>query len=184
MMCQSIWCRRNKCRVNEVVAPLAKISDLANQHLQEFQQQQGKPSMKQTPKKTIWKPPDPSTFKTNFYGAVFEDLGAASIGAVVCNSVGEFKAALFEITPLPSLIVALETLATRRVVHFVQELDLQGSIFEGDSELSISAIKNQCFHHPSCGHLIKDIIVFSQFYSELFFLSYTSVRQHFGTYFS
>ena len=86
--------------------------------------------------------------KTNFYGAVFEDLGAVSIGAVVCNSVGEFKAALFEITPLPSLIVALETLATRRVVHFVQELDLQGSIFEGDSELSISAIKKSMLPPP------------------------------------
>ena len=96
--------------------------------------------------------------KTNFYGAVFEDLGAASIVVVVCNSLGEVKAALSEITPLPSLVVALETLATRRAVYFVQELDLQGSIFEGDSELSISAIKNQCFHHPSCGHLIKDIM--------------------------
>lgn len=65
--------------------------------------------------------------------------------------------------PLPSLVVALETLATRRAVHFVQELDLQGSIFEDDSELSILAIKNQYIHHPSCGHLIKDIICLQLF---------------------
>lgn len=76
-------------------------------------------------------------------------MGAASICVVVCNSLGEVKAALSEITPLPSLVVALETLATRRAVYFVQELDLQGSIFEGDSELSISAIKiSASITHP------------------------------------
>ena len=77
---------------------------------------------------------------------------------MVHNSLGEVKAALSKIIPLPSLVFALETLAARRVVHFVNELDLPGSIFEGDSEVSISAIETQCFHHPSCGHLVKNII--------------------------
>lgn len=97
--------------------------------------------------------------KINLFGAVSEDLGVAGIGVVVCNSLGEVKAALSKITPLPSLVVALETLAARRAVHFVQELDLQGLIFEGNSESPISTIKNQCFHHPSYGQLIKYIIL-------------------------
>ena len=96
--------------------------------------------------------------KTNFDGAVFEDLDAAGIGVVVRNSCGEVMAALSEIIPKPASVAALETLAARRAVQFVQELDMKDSIFEGDSEVSISAIKSRCFQHPSCGHLIQDIM--------------------------
>lgn len=49
--------------------------------------------------------------KTNFDGAMFEDLNAASIGVVVCDSHGEVLAALAEIIPLHSSIRVLETLA-------------------------------------------------------------------------
>ena len=36
-------------------------------------------------------------------------------------------------------------------------MDLHNSVLEGDSEISISAIRDRCFSHPACGHLIKDI---------------------------
>ena len=52
--------------------PLDKLSDLAQQYLQEFQQLHGRSVIKQPPKQIIWKPPDLSTLKTNFDGAVFE----------------------------------------------------------------------------------------------------------------
>ncbi|KAK9997230.1 hypothetical protein SO802_021916, partial [Lithocarpus litseifolius] len=84
-------------------------------------------------------------------------LGAASIGVVVRDSTDEVLAAMSEIIPLPSSIVVLETLAARRAVVFLKELDLHSLIFEGDSKESILAIKNQSIHHPSVGHLIKDI---------------------------
>ena len=96
--------------------------------------------------------------KTNFDGAVFEDLNATGIGVVVCDSHGEVLATLVEIIPLPSSIHVLETLAARRAIHFVQELGMHSSVFEGDSEVSISTKKNQCLSHPSCGHLDKDIL--------------------------
>uniref|UniRef100_A0A7N2MT20 RNase H type-1 domain-containing protein n=1 Tax=Quercus lobata TaxID=97700 RepID=A0A7N2MT20_QUELO len=76
-------------------------------------------------------------------------LGAAGIGVVVRDSTGEVLAAMSEIIPLPSSVVVLETLAARRAVVFLKELNLHISIFEGDSEESISAIKNQSIHHPS-----------------------------------
>lgn len=85
-------------------------------------------------------------------------MGAAGIGVVARNSSGTVLAALFEIIPKPSSIMALETVAARRAVHFLQELNLHGSILEGDSENSISAINNQCFHYPAVGHIIKDIM--------------------------
>ena len=67
-------------------------------------------------------------------------------------------ATLFEIIPIPSSLVALETIAAGRAIQFVQELDLYNSVFESDSEISISAIRDRCFSHPACGHLIKDIL--------------------------
>ena len=130
MVCLFMWNRRNKCRVKEAVAPLGKLSDLAKQHLQEFQDQHGKSVNKQPPKQSVWRPPDPSTLKTNFVGVVFEELGAADIKVVVRNSSGEIMVALSEIIPLPSSIVVLETIAARRAVKFLQELDLHSSIFE------------------------------------------------------
>ena len=59
-------------------------------------------------------------------------------------------ATLFEIIPIPSSLVALETIAAGRAIQFVQELDLYNSVFEGDSEISISAIRDRCLFLPSC----------------------------------
>ena len=158
MICWFIWNRRNKIRVNEAVATLEKIPELAQKHLADFQQLCVKPESKKLPRKVIWKPPDSALLKTNFDGAVFEDLGAVGIGVVVCNSSGEVLAALSEIIPLPSSIVALETIAARLVVLFIRELGFSGTIFEGDSEMAISTIKKQSFQHPVVGHLVKDIV--------------------------
>ena len=74
------------------------------------------------------------------------------------NSSGEVLATLSEIIPLPSSIVALETIAARRAVLFVRELGFSGTILEGDSREAISAIKKQSFQHPVVGHLVKDIV--------------------------
>ena len=145
MICWFIWNRRNKIRFNEAVAPLEKIPELAQKHLANFQQFCAKPESKKLPRKVIWKPLDAALLKTNFDGAVFEDLGVVGIGAVVRNSLGEVLAALFEISPLPSSIVALETIAARRAVLFIRELGFSGTIFEGDSKMAISTIKKQSF---------------------------------------
>ena len=44
-----------------------------------------------------------------------------------------------EIIPIPSSMVALETIVVRTIVQFVQELDLHNSIFEGDLKISVFA---------------------------------------------
>lgn len=87
------------------------IADQAQQYLMEFQQTRSKPISKKLPKKNIWKPLDLGIVKTNFDGAVFEDLGAAGIGVVVRNSSSTVMAALSKIIPSPSSILALETIA-------------------------------------------------------------------------
>ena len=158
MVCWFIWNRCNKIRLNEAVAPLEKIFDLAQKYLANFQQQRAKPASKKLSRKVIWKPPDIGLLKKNFDGAVFEDLGAAGIGVVVCNFSGEVLAALSKIIPMPLSIVALETIATRWAVLFIHQLDCSDSIMEGDSKEAILAIKNQSFQHPLVGHLVKDIV--------------------------
>ena len=158
MVCWFIWNRRNKIRLNEVVTSLEKTSDLAQKYLVDFQQHRVKLASKKLLRKVIWKPPDVGLLKTNFDGVVFEDLGAAGIGAVVRNSFDEVLAALSKVIPLPSSIVALETIVARWAVLFVRELGFNGSILEGDSEWAILAIKNQSFQHPLVGHLVKDVV--------------------------
>ena len=66
-------------------------------------------------------------------GAIFEDLNAEGISVVV---------ALSEVIPISSSMVTLKTIAARRAVQFIQELDLHSSVFEGDLEISIFSIRD------------------------------------------
>ena len=93
---------------------------------------------------------------------------------MVRNSSSEVPVALSQIIPLPSSVVAAETIAARRAVSFIQELYLHSSIFEGDSKASILAIKRQCFHHPFLGNLIKDIM---SLVSSLHYFSFSHTRR-------
>ena len=90
-------------------------------------------------------------FKTNFDGAIFEDLHAAGIGVVIRDKHDEVIAALVEKISIPESVLTLETLEARRAVQFVQELGLRNSIFQGDSETSISTINKGQLLHSSCG---------------------------------
>ena len=98
--------------------------------------------------------------KANFDRAIFEDISAVDIGVAIRNEHGDVVAAMAEKVPVPDSVFTLETLAARRVVLFVQELDLHNVVFEGDSTSSIQAITNRLFTHSSCGHIINDILLF------------------------
>ena len=63
-------------------------------------------------------------YKTNYDGAVFEDLGEAGIGVVVSNATGEVIAALSEKIPYPDSVDLVEVLAARRAVRFIVELGM------------------------------------------------------------
>ena len=114
--------------------------------------------MQQQPKNPVWKPPDPRQVKTNFDGAIFEDLLEAGIRVIIRNSKGEVLAALSKRIPTPSSVVILESFAARRAVQFIHEIGLRSSIFNGDSTTSISALRGRTLLHSSSSHLIKDIL--------------------------
>ena len=169
MTCWSIWSRQNKLRVGEVVWPSNKIAGVAQHHLQEFQQVQHYPSKKVHAQRPRWKPPNADLVKVNFDGAIFEDLRAAGIGVAIRNEHGEVVVALAEQILIPDFVFTLETLAARHAVLFAQELGLRHVVFEGDSESSIHAISNRLLLHSSCGHIIHDILLFSQSFQSFSF---------------
>lgn len=99
----------------------------------------------------------------------------ASIGVVVRNSQGEIMAALSEKIPMPSSVVLLETLAARRAVLFIHGLGFRGSIFEGDSTISINVLCHNKFLQSSLGHIIKETLYHASSLQSLFF--YHTLKQ-------
>ena len=91
---------------------------------------------------------------------------------MVRNYLGEVVATLSEIILISSSMVTLKTSAARRAVQFIQELDLHSSMFKGDSEISISTIRDQCFSHPTCDHLIKTFCLQLVLFRTILFLIY------------
>ena len=93
-----------------MVWPLHQIAGLARKHLQEFHKSQPAPRRKVHPCRPRWKPPDQGGVKTNFDGAIFEDINAASLGVVIQNDRGKILAAMAEKVPIPDSVLTLETL--------------------------------------------------------------------------
>lgn len=128
--------------------PIEKIPAIAHNHIQECQRLRYAFQVKAWPRQAVWRPPNPSTLKTNFVCAMFEDLNEASIEVVVRNSKdSEIKimVALCGKFPMTSSMVLLETIAARRAVHFTHEIGIPSSIFDF---YQLSSHKN----------LIKDIV--------------------------
>ena len=66
--------------------------------------------------------------------------------------------ALSEKIPMPSLVVKLETLAAKGEVLFIHKLGFHISNFEGDSEVSINALRHKTLLHAPIGHLVEDTL--------------------------
>lgn len=80
MTCWTSWNCQNKVRLNELRLPLDRIVDHAFNILQVFQRAHPALPKPVRPTRPSWKPPDPHELKTNFDGAIFDDLSAAGMG--------------------------------------------------------------------------------------------------------
>lgn len=101
-ICWFISQKRNKAQVHEPILPLAYIPATTRDNLREFQRLQLKPHDTSRPMREVWKPPNTNTRKTDFDGAMFEELNII----------------------MPPSVVILETITARRVVHLIHELGL------------------------------------------------------------
>ena len=138
--------------------PINKITDEALHYLSTYKNGHNEERRRTPWGKTKWSPPPPGMYKTNFDCAVFEDSGEAGIGVVIRNFAGEVMASLSEKIPLPATVEAVEMLAARRAVKFVQEVGLAESIFEGDSQSVILALQRNTMVNSGIGHLVKDVL--------------------------
>ena len=87
----SIWSKRNKLCLQEVVVLLDRVAVNASQYLLVYKK--GNTYLVKTPQATklIWKPPSTYNFKISFDGVVFEEsrkATQASIRVVIRNSQG------------------------------------------------------------------------------------------------
>ena len=111
--------------MNEDAIPLNRIVLEAKNFLSLHQQPGSKsPRQQARPKAVKWTPPDQHSFKTNFDGALFSNMGEAGLGVVIRDHAGEIIAALFEKIPQPPSVTCLELLAARRAAIFVHEVGL------------------------------------------------------------
>ena len=62
-----------------------------------------------------------------------------------------------QIIPLPTSVEMVEVLAAQRALIFANELGFDKVILKGDSEIAISAMKNDGYSAASFGHIIADI---------------------------
>ena len=77
---------------------------------------------------------------------------------VIRNSKDEVMASLSEKIPNPPSIVLLELLAARRAALFINEIGLDNSIPEGDSEVIINALNKGALFNTALGYLLKDTL--------------------------
>ncbi|XP_075665322.1 uncharacterized protein LOC142634981 [Castanea sativa] len=106
-----------------------------------------------------WLPPIPLSYKVNFDGAVFKELGAAGLGVVIRDSEGLVIGALAERIPIPNFAATVEALACRRAILFAKEMSIFEATFEGDAEMITNALKNGGTNHPEFDHVIQDSLV-------------------------
>ena len=103
---------------------------------------------------TRWLPPNSLAYKVNFDGAIFKELGAASLGVVIRDSEGMVIRALAKRIPLPCSIAMAEALAYRRAVLFAKKMSIFKSTVKGRG-----VARNEYLGGPGCNRNILNIIL-------------------------
>lgn len=165
----AIWTRRNKLRVGEMAVSINIVAEEVWKQLQEYGSSWQSPKVKMRKTKIVWKPPDLGQVKINFDGAMFEEINATGVGVVARNDRGEVLAATTERIPIPDSVVVLETLVAKCAIQFALEVGFLNAFFEGDSETSIKAIRDQTFLYSPFGHIVRDIWSFSSSFQRFSF---------------
>ena len=108
-----------------------------------------------TQQRVQWRPPPANCVKLNFDGAIFPELGKASLGVVVHDSHGNAIASLLEQASLPFSPVIVEAMAATRAITFAQELSINEFMLEGDSETVINTLRSLEASLTTYGHLLE-----------------------------
>ena len=108
---------RNKLRLEENTVPLAKISSMACEGLQEYQQQRPiHTKFLCTARSVRWHPALSGLLNVNFDGALSAEENKAGLGIIIRNDNELVMAALTQQTALPASTEMVELLAACRAL--------------------------------------------------------------------
>ena len=93
----------------------------------------------------------------NFDGALFCQEHRAGIEVVIRNEEGAVIASLSQQIYLPSTVLEVDTMATRRALEFAMEIGVHKVILEGDCEILIKALQSNSHSFAHFGHLAEDV---------------------------
>ena len=93
----------------------------------------------------------------NIDGAFFDADNTTGLGVVIRNEQGQVMVSLLEHLPLPSSVIEVEALATRRGLELAVETRFRNIVLESDSQILITALQGDSYSSASFGHLVKDI---------------------------
>ena len=121
-----------------------------------------------------WQPPRPGLYKVNVDGALFYADNTAGLGVVIRNEHGQVMVSLSERTLLPSSVIEVEVLAARRGLELAVETGFRNIVLESDSQILITAVREDFYSLASFSHLVKDIQFIASYLS---LINYSHVRR-------
>uniref|UniRef100_A0A2N9HR00 RRM domain-containing protein n=1 Tax=Fagus sylvatica TaxID=28930 RepID=A0A2N9HR00_FAGSY len=158
IICWSLWQRRNKQRLHQVVEGIDQLTTKARAYLDEYvgSIEPLPPDESTSTRDSKWQPSSRHNFKVNYDGAVFKETNEAGLGVIVRNKAGRVMASLVQKVRYPQSVESIEAWAAKRAVKFVSEIGLTEAEFEGDSKTIVTALNDP--HHCSTpyGLLIAD----------------------------
>ena len=172
-----IWEKRNSDHMKDISYSHQAIRSKALLFLHDFSTSQV-PQQAHHPPTPIRRvkriPPISSLYKVNYDGAIFKEMGAASLEVVIRDSKGSVIGAMAKRIPLPLSVATMEALACRRAVLFAKELSIFEASFEGNAKIVTNALRDGGSNHPKFGHVINDSLILA---SDLRFCNFSHVKR-------
>ena len=134
VQCWMIWNQRNSVLHESNLQEPAWLNARARNYIDEnkgAQTQLEVPVSNRQPQ--VWQPPKGSVYKLNFDAAIFADMAASGIGAVIWNDKGEVMAALSSKGPTMTKSEEPEVLACRKALESAMEAGFPELVIEGDN---------------------------------------------------
>ncbi|XVF82801.1 hypothetical protein PTKIN_Ptkin16aG0079000 [Pterospermum kingtungense] len=151
----ALWNWRNK-KIKEGVKIDAKIVVRRSlSYLHEFKKAQLKEANLTTA--LTWKPPDGTTYKVNFDGAVHMEEAVGGAGVVIRDWRGHIIGAMHATTNGISTAELAEAKAATIALNFAKDLGLSNIILEGDASNIITAINSSQLDLSPIGNLIEEV---------------------------
>lgn len=155
-----IWHQRNSLIQGKQVQAPGVLNKRAEDYMEEYRRAQTRLSISSTIQHPCnWKPPPSSRFKKlNFDAAIFKEVDATGMGAIIRNENGEVMASLSVKGPPVTYSEEAEILACRRTVEFAMDCGFLELVVEGDNQLVMDALRLEKSLLSRVGHIFQDVL--------------------------